>query len=223
MFAWPAHSDAVSQAVAWVLLAMSVASWVVILWKGWLLHRANADVARSVAAFWQAGNWADAALHLKAFDREALVHPIVLATELEASQSLGGQAHRAQQLTRTMRNALQGTVRKLQFGQILLATVGTTAPFIGLLGTVWGIHHALTAIAAAGQISIDQVAGPVGEALVMTAAGLAVAIPAVLAYNVYGRVIGQIEGELEGFAHDLLALHLQPGADTTTTAPSAGA
>lgn len=223
MFGWPAHSDAVSQAVAWVLLAMSVASWVVILWKGWLLYRAKADVGRGVAAFWQAGNWADAALQLKAHDREALVHPIVLATEMNASQSLGGMAHPAQQLTRTMRNAMQGTVRKLQFGQILLATVGTTAPFIGLLGTVWGIHHALTAIAAAGQISIDQVAGPVGEALVMTAAGLAVAIPAVLAYNVYGRVIGQIEGELEGFAHDLLALHLPPHADTTTAAPGAGA
>lgn len=221
MFAWPAHSDAVSQAVAWVLLAMSVASWIVILWKGWLLHRANADVARSVAAFWQAGNRADAASHLKAYDREGMVFPIVLATETEASQSLGGQAHRSQQLTRTVRHALQGSVRKLQFGQILLATVGTTAPFIGLLGTVWGIHHALTAIAAAGQISIDQVAGPVGEALVMTAAGLAVAIPAVLAYNVYGRVIGHIEAELEGFANDLLALLLPPG--TTTMAPGARA
>jgi hypothetical protein len=76
---------------------------------------------------------------------------------------------------------------KLQFGQVLLATVGSTAPFVGLLGTVWGIYHALTGIAGAGQITIDKVAGPVGEALIMTAAGLAVAIPAVLAYNVFGR------------------------------------
>jgi biopolymer transport protein ExbB len=205
---WLQASDAVSQAVALVLLAMSVASWVVILWKGWLLQRASGDVARSIAAFWQASNLPDAKLHLKAVDREALVQPIVNATENEAANTLSSSGDRAQQLTRTMRNALQAALHKLQFGQVLLATVGTTAPFIGLLGTVWGIHHALTEIAAAGQISIDQIAGPVGEALVMTAAGLAVAIPAVLAYNVFGRVIGRIEAELEGFAHDLLALVL---------------
>jgi biopolymer transport protein ExbB len=87
----------------------------------------------------------------------------------------------------------------------LLATVGATAPFVGLLGTVWGIYGALTGIAGqTGGFTIDKVAGPVGEALIMTAFGLAVAIPAVLAYNVFGRVIGRIEAELEGFAHDLL-------------------
>ena len=95
---------------------------------------------------------------------------------------------------------------KLQFGQVLLATVGSTAPFVGLLGTVWGIYHALTGIANAGQITIDKVSGPVGEALVMTAAGLAVAIPAVLGYNVFGRLIGRIEADLEGFALDLREL-----------------
>ncbi len=80
------------------------------------------------------------------------------------------------------------------------------APFVGLLGTVWGIYLALTGIASAGQITIDKVSGPVGEALIMTAAGLAVAIPAVLAYNVFGRQIGRIEAELEGFARDLREL-----------------
>jgi biopolymer transport protein ExbB len=89
---------------------------------------------------------------------------------------------------------------------VLLATVGSTAPFIGLLGTVWGIYHALTGIAAAGQITIDKVSGPVGEALIMTAAGLAVAIPAVLGYNVFGRHIGRLEADLEGFARDLREL-----------------
>ena len=84
--------------------------------------------------------------------------------------------------------------------------MGSTAPFVGLLGTVWGIYHALTAMAGAGQITIDRVSGPVGEALVMTAAGLAVAIPAVLAYNVFGRLIGRIEADLEGFARDLREL-----------------
>ncbi len=89
---------------------------------------------------------------------------------------------------------------------MLLATVGATAPFVGLLGTVWGIYHALTALGGGGQVTIDRLSGPVGEALVMTAAGLAVAIPAVLAYNVFGRLIGRIEADLEGFALDLREL-----------------
>jgi biopolymer transport protein ExbB len=84
--------------------------------------------------------------------------------------------------------------------------VGSTAPFVGLLGTVWGIYHALAGIAIAGQVTIDKISGPVGEALIMTAAGLAVAIPAVLAYNVLGRAIGRIEAELEGFARDIREL-----------------
>jgi biopolymer transport protein ExbB len=94
----------------------------------------------------------------------------------------------------------------LQFGQVLLATVGSTAPFVGLLGTVWGIYHALTGLVGAGQVTIDKIAGPVGEALIMTAAGLAVAIPAVLAYNLFGRYINRIEADLEGFARDLREL-----------------
>jgi biopolymer transport protein ExbB len=93
-----------------------------------------------------------------------------------------------------------------KFGQVLLATVGSTAPFVGLLGTVWGIYHALISISGAGQISIDKISGPVGEALIMTAAGLAVAIPAVLAYNLFGRYVGRIEADLEGFARDLREL-----------------
>jgi biopolymer transport protein ExbB len=101
---------------------------------------------------------------------------------------------------------LHQVLDKLYFGQVLLASVGSTAPFVGLLGTVWGIYHALTGIATAGQITIDKVAGPVGEALIMTAAGLAVAIPAVLGYNVFGRLIGRIEADLEGFARDLREL-----------------
>ena len=84
--------------------------------------------------------------------------------------------------------------------------MGATAPFVGLLGTVWGIYHALTALGGGGQVTIDRLSGPVGEALVMTAAGLAVAIPAVLAYNVFGRLIGRIEADLEGFALDLREL-----------------
>jgi biopolymer transport protein ExbB len=107
------------------------------------------------------------------------------------------------QLTRVLRQALHAVLNRLRAGQVLLASVGATAPFVGLLGTVWGIFNALTGIADQGQVSIGQVSGPVGEALVMTAAGLFVAIPAVLAYNVLGRRIARIEADLEGFARDL--------------------
>jgi biopolymer transport protein ExbB len=192
--------------VAALLLAMSVASWVVILWKAWLLRRANRDVSRSTAAFWQSPSIVEAQDKVGAFDREALVLPLIAATQVQAGGSLAGSGDRSQQLTRVLRDALHGVLDKLQFGQVLLATVGSTAPFVGLLGTVVGIYHALTGIAAAGQITIDRVAGPVGEALIMTAAGLAVAIPAVLGYNVFGRVIGRIEADLEGFARDLREL-----------------
>ncbi|MES2482387.1 MAG: MotA/TolQ/ExbB proton channel family protein [Pseudomonadota bacterium] len=195
--------DTVTQVVAVVLLAMSVGSWVIILWKAWLLRRATTDVARGTAAFWQAGSIEDALQRLPAFDREGLVLPLVEATRVPTTGALASAGDRSQQLTRLLRNALHHVLDKLQFGQVLLATVGSTAPFVGLLGTVWGIYHALVGIAAEGQISIDRIAGPVGEALVMTAAGLAVAIPAVLGYNVFGRFIARIEADLEGFAFDL--------------------
>ena len=200
------QGDFVSRVVALLLLLMSVASWVVILWKGWLLRRARVDVARSTAAFWQAPSVAEAQQRLASFDPLALVLPLLAATKMEANGTLAAAGDRSQQLTRVLRNALHAVLHKLQFGQVLLATVGSTAPFVGLLGTVWGIYHALGAIALSGQISIDKVAGPVGESLVMTAAGLAVAIPAVLAYNVYGRLLGSIEADLEGFARDLREL-----------------
>ena len=225
------QGDAVTQAVAVLLLAMSVSSWVVILWKAWMLHRAGRDVARSTAAFWQSANVGEARQKVAAFDREALVLPLIAATEAPAAGSLAAAGDRAQQLTRVLRDALHRVLHKLQFGQVLLATVGSTAPFVGLLGTVWGIYHALTGIANAGQITIDKVSGPVGEALVMTAAGLAVAIPAVLGYNIFGRLIGRIEADLEGFARDLreLLTHgttpaaAQPVAATTATAATTAA
>jgi biopolymer transport protein ExbB len=200
------QGDGVSRAVTLLLLAMSVSSWVVIVWKSWLLHRATGDVLRSVAAFWQSVTVDEALVKLKAFDRLTLVSPMVDATKLEANGTLATAGDRSQQLTRVLRDALHAALAKLQYGQVLLATVGSTAPFVGLLGTVWGIYHALAGIADAGQVTIDKISGPVGEALIMTAAGLAVAIPAVLAYNILGRSIGRIEAELEGFARDLREL-----------------
>ena len=200
--------DLVTRLVAALLLLMSVGSWVVIFWKGWLLRRAGSDVQRSTLAFWQSSTLDDGQRLAQAFDREALVVPLIDATRIAPDGTLATAGDRSQQLTRVLRQALHAVLHKLQFGQVLLATVGATAPFVGLLGTVWGIYHALIGISNAGQITIDKVAGPVGEALIMTAAGLAVAIPAVLAYNVLGRSIGRIEADLEGFARDLRELLL---------------
>jgi len=201
-----AHSDAVTLFLALLLGALSVASWVVIFWKWRLLSRAGLDVRRSIAAFWQAPAFDVARQRVGQFDRDACVAPLLDATLLPVGGTLASAADRHQQLTRVLRDALQAVVRRLQWGQLLLATAGSTSPFIGLLGTVLGIFHALTGMAEAGQLTIDKVAGPVGEALVMTAVGLAVAIPAVLGYNLLGRRIGQIEAELEGFAHDVRGL-----------------
>ncbi len=200
------QGDAVSNGVALVLLAMSVGSWIVILWKSWMLVRAHGDVARSTAAFWQAPTLTDGLRSMQLFDREVLVMPLVEASQIDTTGTLAGAGDKSQQLTRLLRDALHAVLLKLQSGQVLLATVGSTAPFVGLLGTVWGIYHALIGISGAGQVSIDRIAGPVGEALIMTAAGLTVAIPAVLGYNVLGRYIGRIEADLEGFARDLREL-----------------
>ncbi len=200
------QGDAVSQGVALALLVMSVGSWVVILWKAWLLLRAHRDVARSTAAFWQAPSLEEGLRSVRLFDREVLVAPLVEASQVQTSGTLAGAGDRSQQLTRLLRDALHMVLLKLQAGQILLATVGSTAPFVGLLGTVWGIYHALMGLSGAGQVTIDKISGPVGEALIMTAAGLAVAIPAVLGFNILGRYIGRIEADLEGFARDLREL-----------------
>ena len=210
--------DTVTRLVAIVLFLMSTSSWVVILWKTWLLRRASTDVARSTAAFWQSADLVDGQRKARAFDREAMVEPLIAATMITTDGTLATAGDKSQQLTRVLRQALHAILARLQAGQVLLATVGATAPFVGLLGTVWGIYHALIGISSAGQITIDRIAGPVGEALIMTAAGLAVAIPAVLAYNVLGRMVGRIEADLEGFARDLRELLLsrpplaQPGA-----------
>lgn len=202
------RGDSVSMAVALLLLTMSVGTWVVILYKGWLLRRALRDVARSTAAFWQARSLDDGRAAVQVFDRELLLQPLIEATRMNQTGTLAASGDASQQLTRVLRDALHGVLLRLQAGQVWLATVGATSPFVGLLGTVWGIYHALLGISGGTQVSIDQIAGPVGEALVMTAVGLAVAIPAVLGYNILGRYISRIEADLEGFARDLRELLL---------------
>lgn len=199
-----AQGDAITRGVALLLLLMSVSAWVTIFWKGWLLRRAKVDIDRAVPAFWAAPTLAEGQSQLALFDREGVVQPLLAAAlERARASTLESHGHADSQLTRRLRGALHAVLAQLQSGQVLLASIGSTAPFIGLFGTVWGIYHALISISAAGAITIEKVSGPVGEALVMTAAGLAVAIPAVLAYNVFGKLVGACEAELEGFAHDL--------------------
>ena len=206
-------SDGVGRAVTLLLLAMSVAAWVTILWKAWVLRRAQRDVARAVPAFWAAPALDEGRRRLEQLDREKVLLPLLDAVTAQAQPgTLDNGAHLESQLTRRLRDALHRGLAHLQFGQVLLASIGSTAPFIGLFGTVWGIYHALASIASAGTISIDKVAGPVGEALIMTAAGLAVAIPAVLAYNLFGKWVGAAEAELEGFAHDLREMRIDQQA-----------
>ena len=204
-------SDGVGRAVALLLLAMSVAAWVLILWKGWLLRRASGDIARAVPAFWDAATLDEGRARLGAFDRERVLLPLLdAAAARPAAGTLETSGQLESQLTRRLRDALHRGLAHLQFGQVLLASIGSTAPFVGLFGTVWAIYHALSGIAAAGSITIDKVSGPIGEALVMTATGIAVAVPAVLAYNVFGKWVSACEAELEGFAHDLRELALDP-------------
>jgi biopolymer transport protein ExbB len=198
------QGDAITRGVALLLMVMSVSAWVMIFWKGWLLRRARTDIERAVPAFWAAPTLAEGRSQLALFDREEVLQPLLAAaTDSANASTLEGRGHLQSQLTRRLRGALHAVLAQLQFGQVLLASIGSTAPFIGLFGTVWGIYHALISISAGGAITIEKVSGPVGEALVMTAAGLAVAIPAVLAYNIFGKMVGTCEAELEGFAHDL--------------------
>ena len=198
------QGDVITRTVAVLLLLMSISAWVVIFWKGWLLRRVRADIERAVPAFWAAPDLAVGREQLKAFDREGVLDVLVSAAMASPSaNTLEARGHVDSQLTRRLRDALHAVLGQLQYGQVLLASIGSTAPFIGLFGTVWGIYHALLSISAAGSITIERVSGPVGEALVMTAAGLAVAIPAVLAYNIFGKRVAASEADLEGFAHDL--------------------
>ncbi|MDO8419906.1 MAG: MotA/TolQ/ExbB proton channel family protein [Rubrivivax sp.] len=202
-------SDGVGRAVALLLLAMSVSAWVLILWKGWVLRRAAGDIARAVPAFWDAPSLEDGRARLAALDRERVLLPLLEAAAAQpAAGTLETAGRMESQLTRRLRDALHRGLAHLQFGQVLLASVGSTAPFVGLFGTVWAIYHALVGVAAAGSITIDKVSGPIGEALIMTAAGIAVAVPAVLAYNIFGKWVSACEAELEGFAHDLREMAL---------------
>ncbi|KVO39115.1 flagellar motor protein MotA [Burkholderia stagnalis] len=199
--------DALTHAVAYVLLAMSVASWCFLVMKAWLLVRAKRQGPRALAAFWRAPSLDAGIAALAGADHERVFVPLAEAARDAADDhdpaALAARVERSERVLRALRHAMLRSQRRLEFGQVLLASIGSTAPFVGLLGTVWGIYHALGSIAASGQAQIESVAGPVGEALIMTAFGLVVAIPAVLAYNILGRLVRQLAEELDGFARDL--------------------
>ena len=207
-------SDAITHAVAYVLLAMSIASWCFLIVKSWILGRAKRQAAHAIARFWQASTLSEGVAALRRADSERVFTPLAEAalqvSEVDIPGALLARVERSERVLRALRQALNTSQRRLEFGQVLLASIGSTAPFVGLLGTVWGIYHALGSIAASGQAMIENVAGPVGEALIMTAFGLVVAIPAVLAYNVLGRMVRQLSEELDGFAHDLHAYVCAP-------------
>ncbi|MFZ4760459.1 MAG: MotA/TolQ/ExbB proton channel family protein [Burkholderiaceae bacterium] len=181
MHFWEA-GDGVTHTVAWLLLAMSVASWYYILSKAWSAWRIRRGARAALERFWSARTLDEAVDALGRDDGERVFAPMAeqarRATRMQGEATLGASVDRGELVTRVLRQEMTQAASRLESGLTFLASVGSTAPFIGLFGTVWGIYHALLGIASSGQVMIDQVAGPVGEALVMTAAGLAVAIPA---------------------------------------------
>ncbi|MDB5931350.1 MAG: outer rane transport energization protein ExbB [Polaromonas sp.] len=206
------QGDIVTKSVAVLLLLMSLASWMVIIIKALDLRRLSSQ-AKATESFWHSADFADGLAKfgtdpanpfrlLAVEGREATAH--VLHKD-GAKPQLHDALDLSEWVTRSLRNSIDDIIAKMQAGLAVLASVGSTAPFVGLFGTVWGIYHALVAIGLNGQASIDKVAGPVGEALIMTALGLAVAIPAVLGYNALVRGNKSVSGKLNRFAHDLHA------------------
>ena len=204
-----AQGDLVTKLVAVLLLLMSLASWIVIIIKTLDVIKYK-RIAKNAEHFWHSEDFSAGLTKLGADlsnpfrqlaveGREATLHHRNTRAHLHDSLDMSDW------VTRTLRNCMDESTSKLQSGLAILASVGSTAPFVGLFGTVWGIYHALLAIGAAGQATIDKVAGPIGESLIMTALGLAVAIPAVLGYNALVRGNKGVLQKLSRFAHDLHA------------------
>ena len=199
-------SDLVAKTVLLILVLMSAGSWYLLVVK-WIEQQRMLAQAKATEAFWTAASVA------QGVDTLATGSPFRFIAQAGADASvkhagLLGQIDLNTWITMSIQRAIERVQGRLQNGLAFLATVGSTAPFVGLFGTVWGIYHALTAIGVAGQASIDKVAGPVGEALIMTAIGLAVAVPAVLGYNWLVRRNKAVMDEVRGFAADLHAVLL---------------
>jgi biopolymer transport protein ExbB len=201
--------DEASHLVFYVLMVMSLTSWYTILSKAWSFWRVR-SAAPTVQAFWQAPTIQDAVALLAEKDKENIFTPMaqegMKAIDADKNvRTLNADSSVSDIVTRVLRQQMNHIIVKLEAGLSLLASIGATAPFVGLLGTVWGIYHALTTVAMSGSVQLEQIAGPVGEALIMTAMGLLVAIPAVLAYNAFNRINRITLAELDAFAYDLHA------------------
>jgi len=229
-----AHTDAVGRFLLVVLASMSVASWYLIVTKALAIWRIRRRGREFLARFWNATDLKEVAQYLQktgvADPYAHMTHHALRAAEQYRNKT-GSRLLEAgsadEYLTRALRRAMEQDTARLEYGQTLLASVASSAPFVGLFGTVWGIYHALLNIGLSGQGTLDKVAGPVGEALIMTAIGLAVAIPAVLAYNAFSRSNRLLLAELDGFAHDLFAFlstgHRQAATPGQTAGPEPAA
>jgi biopolymer transport protein ExbB len=200
------QGDIVTRGTAILLLIMSLSSWMVIIVKALDLRKFAAQ-ARQTESFWHSSDFADGLNKLGTDPANPFRALATEGREATAHRHAQPQLHDSLDvsdwLTRSLRNSIEESTARMQSGLAVLASVGSTAPFVGLFGTVWGIYHALLSISMAGQATIDKVAGPIGESLIMTALGLAVAIPAVLGYNALVRGNKSILGKLNRFGHDL--------------------
>ena len=197
------QGDFISKGTLIILVIMSMGSWYIMFVKVYEQYKLFKEAAAVKATFWTSGSVTDGAAALK----EGSPFRFIAESALEAKKHHEGKLSETvdynEWVTMAIQRAVENVGSRLQDGLAFLATVGSTAPFVGLFGTVWGIYHALTAIGIAGQASIDKVAGPVGEALIMTAFGLAVAVPAVLAYNWLVRRNKVAMEHLRGYSADL--------------------
>jgi biopolymer transport protein ExbB len=205
-----AQADGVALAVLILLLLMAVFSWYYIVTKALRAVHIRRAADAVVASFWEAPSLPDG---IKAMEGQRPSEPFSKIAldgvnaashhEKHTGGRLGESMGLSEFVERALRKAISRETTQLETGLTFLATVGATAPFVGLFGTVWGIYHALIRIGASGEASLDAVAAPVGEALIMTAIGLAVAVPAVLGYNFLVRSNRVVTQSFDNFAHDL--------------------
>ena len=191
------QGDGFSHFTALLLLLMSVLSWGVILLRLSMYLRLR-QMPKGLAAFWHNKDTDTRIAALAPFDKEQLITPLAQLADSQTDTPT---------LERKLAHAVRLANNQLDKGLTLLATVASSAPFVGLLGTVWGIYRTLTSVAAQGQLDIANIIGPVGEALIMTAAGLAAALPALFAYNFFSRNNQSHQTEIDAFAHDILNSH----------------
>jgi biopolymer transport protein ExbB len=200
-------SDSVAKGVLLILIIMSMGSWYILAVKVIEQRKVARLGLEAAERFWSAGTVAQGAAALT----KDSPYQFIAASGLEATKKHGGLISHiplADWISMSMQRAVDRVNREMQSGLSFLATVGSVSPFVGLFGTVWGIYHALSAIGISGQASIDKVAGPVGEALIMTAIGLAVAVPAVLGYNWLVNRNKDVMDEVRSFGNDLNAVLL---------------